>query len=204
MPTLHANSDASGYFAKASLHGRAVVFQLSSVAAQRLTGAGLVDGSRLSQQLLLALIQSGDAYTRPDAGPQSDSNQTALPFGEGELDADGILPRCEETGGHLDLHLVALDDGLGSGRRQARLLALEPRHVLRKQTALSIPVAVLSRRILDQLVSVNKLPAASPAVTALARWFDHRLASAWDELARLRAARQEGLSFERSDELPLQ
>ena len=203
MPTFHSHSDASGYFAKASLHGRVVIFQLSTIASQRLTNAGLVDGSRLTQQLLLALIQSGDAYTRPDAGSQLDSNQTALPFGEGELDTDGILPRCEETGGHLDLHLVALDDGLGSGRRQARLLAIEPRHVLRKKTALSIPVAVLSRRTLDQLVSVNKLPATSPAVTALARWFDHRLASAWDELARLRAARQEGLSFERSDELPL-
>jgi hypothetical protein len=82
MPTLHAHSDASGYFARASLHGRAVVFQLSAAAAQRLTGAGLADGSRLSQQLLLALIQSGDAYTRPDAGSQSDAHQTALPFGE--------------------------------------------------------------------------------------------------------------------------
>ena len=49
---------------------------------------------------------------------------------------------------------------------------------------------------------IEQLPAASPAVTVLARWFDQRLACAWDELARLRAARQEGLSFERSDNCP--
>jgi hypothetical protein len=41
-------------------------------------------------------------------------------------------------------------------------------------------------------------------VVTLRRWFDHQLASAWDELAQLRAARQEGLAFDRADELPLE
>jgi len=202
MPTLHAYTDGSGFYAKANLNGRVVTFQLTSTATQRLSSAGLADGSRLPGKLLLALIQSGDAFT--GAGTAADDpNQVALPFGEGDLDVDGLLPRCEETGGHIDLHLVVLDDGLGGGRKRARLLALEPRHVLRKQTTLSVPMAALSWRALEQLVASGKVPADAKVVVTLRRWFDHQLASAWDELAKLRAARQEGLAFDRADELPL-
>jgi hypothetical protein len=202
MPTLHAYVDGSGYYAKASLHGRVVTFQLSSTAAQRLTSAGLGDGARLPGKLLLALIQSGDAFTGAGVAPD-DPNQVALPFGDGELDTDGLLPRCEETGEHIDLHLVVLDDGMGGGTKRMRLLALEPRHVLRKHTALSVPVAALSWRALEHLVASGKVPAGAPAVARLRRWLDHQLTSAWDELAKLRAARQEGLAFDRADELPL-
>jgi hypothetical protein len=202
MPTLHAYVDGSGYYAKAGLHGRVVTFQISSAATQRLTSAGLGDGARLPGKLMLALIQSGDAFTRAGTVTE-DPNQVALPFGEGELDVDGLLPQCEETGGRLDLHLVVLDDGMGSGKKQARLLALEPRHVLRKHTALSMPVAALSWRALEHLVASGKVPAGASAVARLRRWFDHQLTSAWDELAKLRAARQEGLAFDRADELPL-
>ena len=203
MPTFHTNDDGSGHCAKASLNGRVVAFQLSPTAAQRLMGAGVIEGSRLPNKLLLALIQSGDALTGAEVRATRSGKQGALPFGEGELDTDGILPRCEETGGHIDLHLVVLDDGFGGGRRKTRLLSLEPRHVLRKLTSLSLPVAVLSQRTLDQLIATDKVNTGSSAVTMLSRWFGYRLASAWDELARLRSARQEGLVFDRNDELPL-
>lgn len=202
MPTLHGYADGSGHYAKANLNGRVVTFQLTAAAAQRLVSAGLGDGARLPGKLLLALIQSGDAFT--GAGVKvEDTNQVALPFGDCELDADGLLPRCEETGGLIDLHLVVLDDGLGGGRRRARLLALEPRHVLRKHTALSVPVAALSWRGLEHLVASGKVPGDAKVVATLRRWFDHQLASAWDDLGKLRAARQEGLAFDRADELPL-
>ena len=75
--------------------------------------------------------------------------------------------------------------------------------MLRKLTSLSLPVAVLSQRTLDQLIATDKVNTGSSAVTMLSRWFGYRLASAWDELARLRSARQEGLVFDRNDELPL-
>ncbi len=202
MPTIHAYTDGSGFYAKANLNGRVVIFQLTVTAAQRLSSAGLANGSRLPGKLLLALIQSGDAFTGSGT-PAEDPKQVALPFGEGDLDVDGMLPRCEETGGHIDLHLVVLDDGLGGGKKRARLLALEPRHVLRKHTALSVPVAALSWRSLEHLVAAGKVPGDAKVVATLRRWFDHQLASAWDELGKLRAARQEGLVFDRADELPL-
>jgi hypothetical protein len=202
MPTLHAYVDGSGCYAKANLQGRVVTFQLTAAAVQRLTGAGLIAGSRLPAKLLLALIQSCDAYT--GAGPEAgDPAQGALPFGDGELDADGLLPRCEETGGHLELHFVVLDDGLGGGRRRARLLAPEPRHVLRKHTAMSLPVSALSWRALEHLVVSRQVPEEAKAVVTLRRWFNRQLADAWDDLGRLRAARQTGLAFTGSDELPL-
>ena len=202
MPTLYAYSDGSGFYAKANLNGAVVTFQLSASAVSRLTGLGLTSSARLPRNLLLALIQSGDAFTGAGT-PVDDPNQVPLPFGDGELDADGVLPRCEETGGHIDLHLVVLDDGLGGGKKRARLLTLEPRHVVRKLTALSVPVAALTRRSLDQLVAAGKIPAESKAVKILRGWFDHQLASAWDEVGKLRAARQTGLGFEQADELPL-
>jgi hypothetical protein len=202
MPTLHAYADGSGFYAKANLQGRVVTFQLTAAAVQRLTGAGLAAGSRLPAKLLLALIQAGDAYTGAGA-VTDDPAQGALPFGEGELDADGLLPRCEETGGHLELHLVVLDDGLGGGRRRAKLLAPEPRHVLRKHSAMSLPVSALSWRALEYLIASRQVPAEAKAVTTLRRWFNRQLADAWDELGRLRAARQTGLAFTGADELPL-
>jgi hypothetical protein len=202
MPTLHAYTDGSGFYAKASLQGRVVTFQLTAAAVQRLSGAGLSAGSRLPAKLLLALIQAGDAYTGA-AAAKEDPAQTALPFGEGELDVDGLLPRCEETAGHLELHLVVLDDGLGGGRKRAKLLAPEPRHVLRKQTVMSIPVSALSWRALEHLVVSGLVPEEAKAVAALRRWFNRQLADAWDELARQGAARQTGLVFSGSDELPL-
>ena len=202
MPTLHAYNDGSGFYAKASLQGRIVTFQLTAAAIQRLTGAGLASGARLPSKLLLALIQAGDAYTGAGTATE-DPAQSALPFGDGELDADGLLPRCEETGGLLELHLVVLDDGLGGGRKRAKLLAPEPRHVLRKQTTMSIPVSALSWRALEQLVVSRLVPEEAKAVSTLRRWFNRQLADAWDELGRLRAARQTGLAFTGHDELPL-
>lgn len=202
MPTLHAYADGSGLYAKANLQGRVVTFQLTPAAMQRLGEAGLDTGARLPAKLLLALIQSGDAYTGTGA-PADDPAQAALPFGEGELDTDGLLPRCEETGGHLELHLVVLDDGLGGGRKCARLLAPEPRHVMRKQTAISIPVSALSWRALEQLVGSRLVPEDAKAVVALRGWFNRRLADAWDELGRRRAERQTGLGLEGGDELRL-
>ncbi len=202
MPTLHAYTDGSGLYAKANLQGRVVTFQLTPGAVQRLTSAGLASGARLPAKLLLALIQSGDAFTGAGA-PTEDPAQTALPFGDSELDVDGLLPRCEETDGLLELHLVVLDDGLGGGRKHAKLLAPEPRHVLRKQTAMSIPVSVLSWRALEQLVGSRLVPEEAKAVATLRRWFNRQLADAWDELSRLRAARQTGLAIDGSDELPL-
>ncbi len=202
MPTIHAYVDASGYYAKANLKGKVVTFQLTAAAVQRLAGVGLSDGSPLPGKLLLALIQSGDAFTGA-AALADDPNQVSLPFSDGELDSDGLLPRCEETGGHIDLHLVVLDDGMGGGKKRARLLALEPRHVLRKQTALSVPVAVLSWRSLEHLVVSGKIPGEAKAVVSLRRWFSHQLASAWDEWAKQRGARQQGLILDSSDELTL-
>lgn len=202
MPTLHAYRDGSGFYSKANLNGRVVTFQLTPAAAQRLSSAGLGDGARLPVKLLLAMIQCGDAFTGT-ATPTVNPDQGALPFGDEDLDTEGLLPRCEETGGRLDLHLVVLDDGLGGGRKLARLLALEPRHVLRKQTALSVPVAALSRQVLEHLIASGKVPGGTSGVSSLRRWLDHQLSSAWDELAKLRAARQTGLAFDRADELPL-
>ena len=196
MPTLHAYTDGSGFYAKANLQGRVVTFQLTAAAVQRLTQAGLVSGASLPGKLLLALIQAGDAYTGAGTATE-DPAQTALPFGDGELDVDGLLPRCEETGGHSELHLVVLDDGLGGGRKRARLLAPEPRHVLRKQAAMSIPVSALSWRALEQLVVSRLVPEDAKAVATLRRWFNRQFADAWDELARLRTARQTGLAFRR-------
>lgn len=200
MPTLHAYADGSGFYAKANLQGRVVTFQLTSAAVHQLGAAGLVSGSQLPAKVLLALIQAGDAYTGAGTALE-DPAQSALPFADGELDADGLLPRCEETGGHLELHLVVLDDGLGGGRKRAKLLAPEPRHVMRKHSALSIPVSSLSWRALEQLVVSRLVPGDAKAVATLRRWFGHQLTSAWDELARLRAARQTGLALARPDEL---
>ena len=59
-----------------------------------------------------------------------------------------------------------LDDGLGGGKKRARLLALEPRHVLQKHTAMSVTVAALSWRSLEHLAD-HRTPTVREAIVAL-------------------------------------
>jgi hypothetical protein len=68
---------------------------------------------------------------------------------------------------------------------------------------MSLPVSALSWRALEHLVVSRQVPEEAKAVVTLRRWFNRQLADAWDDLGRLRAARQTGLAFTGSDELPL-
>ena len=73
-----------------------------------------------------------------------------------------VMPRCEETGANVDLHLVAYRDP-ETEEWTARILGADYRHLVRRWTSLSVPVSILSLATLRQLESQRKIPLGTRA-----------------------------------------
>ncbi len=192
MPTLNAYVDGSGYYTKTNLRGRVATLQLAPAAARRLLAAGVKRGGEFPSGVLLAMLRDGEASVVGGMGGQRGA-QARLPLA-GEDEAVGAVeePRCEELGTSLDLHLVALEERSGAGRR-ARILGAEARQAVRPVTVLSVPLAALGRASLERLVEAGKVPLRGGAVGRLRRWLVERSEEAWRTLERHKTPRQPGL-----------
>lgn len=149
----------------------------------------------MPSSILAALIRAGDAH----------SPRPAEAEGQGQLfgddDTADQLPRCEITGSTADLHLVV---HTANGTPVGQLLSSDARFVLRKSTSLSVPIWLLTPRLLDQLeASGIQLPRDADATARLSHWFRRDHDHAWAKLAKSRV-QQSGLVLgPASDELPL-
>lgn len=113
----------------------------------------------------------------PDRRPRSDDpEQSEWQFAE--LDSMGVMPRCEETGVNVDLHLVAYTDP-ETRELTARILGQDFRHLMRRYTKLSVPISILSLPTLRQLESERKIPLGTRAARRLREWFRHEVDQAW-------------------------
>lgn len=92
----------------------------------------------------------------------------------------GVMPRCEETGANVDLHLVAYRDH-ETDEWTARILGADYRHLVRRWTTLSVPVSILSLATLRQLESQRKIPLGTRAAKKLRDWFRHEVDNAWGQ-----------------------
>ena len=193
MPLLRRDGK-TGAVALTKDKDRILAYTLTPAALRRLRDHGVRIGGALPSSILAALIRAGDAHTpRPADGE-----------GQGQLfgddDTADQLPRCETTGSTADLHLVV---HAAPGAPVAQLLSPDARFVLRKSTSLSVPIWLLSTRLLDQLEASAQLPRAADATARLRQWFRRDHEDAWARLAKSRA-QQSALDLgSPSDELPL-
>ncbi len=173
---------------------RVIAYALTSSAAKRLRESGVRHGRKVPGRVLASLIRSGEAHS-PRA---ADAAGQQVIFGDD--DTADHLPRCELTGGTTDLHLVVYGEGNGV---VAKLMSTEPRFILQKVTALSVPLAVLSLPALETLEATGKLPCGTPAAQTLRRWFRQDFESGWRRLERELGKTQTSLDLGPSpDDLP--
>ena len=171
-----------------------LAYSLTPAALRRLRDHGVRIGGALPSAILAALIRAGDAH----------SPRPAEAEGQGQFFADDDtadqLPRCETTGSTADLHLVV---HTAAGAPAVQLLCPDARFVLRKFTSLSVPIWLLSTRLLDQLEASVQLPRGAEATNRLREWFRRDHEDAWARLAKS-GTQQSALDLgSPSDELPL-
>lgn len=173
---------------------RIYAYALSPAATKRLRETGVRHGRTVPGRVLAGLIRSGDAHSPRLA---DGAGQKTL-F---EDDTADHLPRCELTGATTDLHLIVYGEGQGV---VARLVAPDPRFLLQKVTALSVPIATITLPLLEMLESIGKLPNGSAAALTLRGWLRQDVEIAWRNLERELRTTQQGLNLGIApDELPL-
>lgn len=194
MPVLYAYKTRPGSYAKASIQGAVVTFQITEAGRLALAEAGVKAGEKFPQAILLDLIRRGEAFTGGSGvdAPSDDPAQMLIDWGM-EEDLDSHLPKCEETGSAIDLHLVVVEE---NGQPRARLLGPDPRHILRKVTTLSIPLVALTLDLLDRLETVEKLPKDNPAVATVRDWLRQDRAKEWERLRQIQSQRQADLGLD--------
>ena len=193
MPLLRRDGK-TGAVALTKDKERVLAYSLTPAALRRLRDHGVRIGGALPSSILVALIRAGDAH----------SPRPAEAAGQGQLfgddDTADHLPRCETTGTTADLHLVV---HTATGAPVAQLLCADARFVLRKSTSLSVPIWLLSTRLLDQLETSAQLPRDADATARLRQWFRRDHEDAWARLEKS-VTQQSALALgSSSDELPL-
>lgn len=173
---------------------RVMAYSLAPAGLRQLRDAGIRHGGEVSPRVVAALIRSGLAHSPAIAEA---AGQERFNF-EGDSTAD-LLPRCEITGSSADIHLVVHEEG---GGRVARLLAFEPRFVLRKATSLSLPATAVTSDLLAQLENSDQLPPKSTAAESLRAWLRLDLARNWEQLSINRRTAE--LPLGADSELPLE
>jgi hypothetical protein len=202
MPVLHQYRDESGHYIKACIQGTVATFQLGKAGFEELAKADIGVGSKFPLSLLIDLIREGKAFTARRAaadGSEStrfhEAEQFTFDFPE-DAETERQLPVCETTGSFDDLHLV----GYASGRRAA-LLGPEAREEL-KGVTVSLPLHLVTRPLIDQLVASQNLPAEADALTIARHWLAQARSNIWT-VHHPQPPRQEPLVLPDEAELPL-
>lgn len=199
MPVLKSYANSSGHYIHASVRGSVVTFQLTERGFARLSAVGVGLGERFNLTLLADLTREGDAFTRRRSPGYHEAEQFELDFKE-STESEVLFPACSVTGRFDDLNLVVLSV---AGELRVQLLVSEERDRVAGTVHLSVPLAILSPTVLDQLESTEHLPLGCPVVQELRQWFRQDASAEWDRLKRSRNIRQVALNFDVPDELKL-
>lgn len=119
-----------------------------------------------------------------------------------EVRAASGMPRCEETGVNVDLHLVVYKEP-GSNEPIARILGDDYRHLVRARTSLSVPIAILNVASLRQLEKLRKIPLGTRAAKVLRDWLDRESNAAWSQPGQRKQLRQVPLDLPEDTDQPL-
>jgi hypothetical protein len=164
---------------------RIIGYGLTPEGLKQLRAAGIRSGEKVPSHVLVSLIRAGNAHS---PRPAESAGQVQFNFGDDRT--SDFLPRCEMTGSTADIHLVIYGEGNGV---VAKLLSREPRYLLQRVTAVSVPVTILSPAALGHLEAAGKLPTGSVAATTLREWFRQDWDASWEKLRSERDLRQDDL-----------
>jgi len=173
VPVLRYYKNKEGCYARAAIGQSIITIQISEEGQQRLEKEGFIeDGVPFPQTLFNQLIRQREAFTkagaRAEALKEAEKSQFFFDF-DADVAAQEILPRCSETGTFNDLHLVIHHEPNG-GPKLTQLLGETARKCLVAHVLLNVPVTLIDRRALGQLIASEKVDSEQPAIQQLSRW----------------------------------
>lgn len=187
VPRLRIDHAENQHFAETAVGDRLVSFRLTKDGVARLTAEGHAeDGSTFPQSLFNSLVRTRNAFSVVGSSEktlaESERGQFFFDF-DGDVAAQTSLPRCAETGTFQDLHLVIYRDPSESrgrgGAQLTQILGATPREHLVANTLLSVPVTLLDRNGLRQLIWTGRVDANAVAVQSLTMWLKGEQTDLW-------------------------
>lgn len=187
MPRLHEFVSRDAHYVLTSINGAVVSYQLTPAGERRLTEAGVVVGQRFERALLLDLYRSRDAYARGHEFPEAvRANQLELDMAS-DPNPENAFPACDECASVIDLHLEL------SGRASVLTASLRCpacRATPKVVADTSIPLALLTRSLVNRLFEDYGVSERSPNVLRYVTLLDTEFAQRWERLRKQRGTIQ--------------
>lgn len=176
MPVLHKYKDKPGYYILTSIKGNIITFHLTPDGHGKILKAGITPEQPFERALLLDLYRSGDVFTYGSGpGEVIDDRQTELDFSN-DPDSEKMFPSCASCSTLLDLHLVEIK----AKDHLASILCEECRSKKIATFDTSIPLALVSRTILNRVIAMKEINKIDASVTTYKELLDAEFESKWD------------------------
>jgi hypothetical protein len=176
MPVLHQYKNKKEYYILTSIGGNIITFHLTPDGHSKILKAGITPEQPFGRALLLDLYRSGEVFTyRSGPGEIIDERQTELDFSD-DTDSEKMFPSCASCSSMHDLHIVEVKDK----DHRASILCDECRSKNITTIDTSIPLALISRTILNRFIAMKGIKKRDASVTAYKELLDAEFESKWD------------------------
>lgn len=177
MPVLHQYKDRPDYYILTKIEGNIITFQLTGEGQRRLQEKGIRAGDNFPRALLLDLYRSGQAFTQ-GTGPGEivDPRQTTIFDLPNDPDSEQMFPSCASCNSINDLHLVEII----AGEKKAILLCADCRSKKIATFDTSIPLTLVSRTTLKQVIAMKGIKKIDASVTAYKELLEAEFESKWN------------------------
>jgi len=192
MPVLHRYKKRNMYYVFTEIKGKIIAFQLTSDGERKLKAAGIFPGKTFGRALLLDLYRSGDAFTYGRGLDQIEKDfephQLEFDFAK-DPEPESLFPLCSVCSSPDDLHLVEIK----GNNHYASLLCADCRKSQRAFTDTSIPLSLVSRTALKQLLQMKHIEKRDSSVSNYESLLEAEFKSRWDALKKRKKTKQEKL-----------
>jgi hypothetical protein len=194
MPVLHQYKDRPDYYILTKIQGNIITFQLTGEGQRRLQEKGIRAWDNFPRALLLDLYRSGQAFTQ-GSGPSEivDPRQTTIFDLPNDPDSEKMFPSCAVCNSMNDLHLVEITDG----DEKVSILCADCRPIKIATFDTSIPLTLVSRTILKQIIAMKGIKKIDASVTAYKELLDAEFESKWN--AYKKGKTEQGVLIEADD-----
>jgi hypothetical protein len=180
------------YYVFTEIRGKIIAFQLTSDGERRLKSAGIFPGKTFGRALLLDLYRSGDAFTYGTGLDQIEKDfephQLEFDFAK-DPEPESLFPLCAVCSSPDDLHLVEIK----GNHHYASLLCADCRKGQRGFIDMSIPLSLVTRAILKQLLQMKHIEKRDSSVSNYESLLEAEFKSRWDALKKRKKTKQEKL-----------
>lgn len=196
MPVLHKYRNRNDYYILTSINNNIITFQLSEAGHRRLKEVGIGTGQTFPRALLFDLYRSGEVFTHGTGlDDVTDERQTTIFDLPDDPDPEKIFPSCSNCNSIniKDLHLVEIMEG----GHKASIICVNCRSKRISTFDTSIPLTLVSRTILNQIIEMKEITKLDDSVKAYKELLDVEIESKWNAYRKGKSA--QGILIEVDD-----